>query len=104
MLDINGKIFVKDITETLFNPINGKTADGEYKIYKNGIRLYKHNGELFAYIATHDWKPFIVSCAMQGKKPRYQFALSSLDEMYFGFDTLSYSEQNLVIENAVNSI
>lgn len=104
MLNINGKIFVKDIADTLFNPINGKTADGEYKVYKNGIRLYKPNGELFAYIVTHDFAPFIVSAYMYNGKPRYMFALSSPDEIYFGFDNLSYREKQQVIENTVDSL
>ena len=104
MLNINGKIFVKNIADTLFNPINGKTADGEYKVYKNGIRIYKANGELFAYIATHDFAPFIVTAYMRNGKPRYMFALSTLDELFFGFDKLSYAEKQQIIENALDNI
>lgn len=104
MLNINGKIFVKDITETLFQPINGKTADGEYKVYKGGIRLYKPNGELFAFIATHGSAPFIVSAYMHNGKPRYMLALSTLDEIYFGFDKTSYTEKQEIIEKVVDNL
>ena len=49
----------KDFTETLFRPINGKTADGYYTFHKSkkhgtqSIRLRRADGEIFAAILSN---------------------------------------------------
>lgn len=51
----------REFTESLFNPINGKTAFGFYSYHKSkkhgteSIRLRKGNGELFALILSNGW-------------------------------------------------
>ena len=106
---LNDKIFVSkssDIVKTLFNPIEGRTADGHYKVLKNGIKLYKANGELFAFIVTHEsrYNPFIVSAWLYNGKTRYQYALTTNDEQHLGFTGLSPLQERDLILNFVYEI
>jgi hypothetical protein len=51
----------REFTETLFHPLDGKTAFGFYTFHKSkkhgtqSIRLRKGNGELFAIILSNGW-------------------------------------------------
>ena len=51
----------RDFTETLFQPLDGKTAFGYYTFHKSkkhgtqSIRFRRANGELFALILSNGW-------------------------------------------------
>ena len=102
MLNLNGKRFARNSAElvsTLFQ--SGGTACGTYKRNKNGTKLFRANGELFAYI-VHNPKQgyFAVSAGMHEGRAFYMHALCSLDERLLSFDVVPYSRQSEVIRAA----
>jgi len=80
-------------TETLFRPINGRTASGTFKKLKNQIRFFDLSGKLFAALVKnrHD-EIMLVTAADTGKGIFYSFALSTADEKRLGLSELSYSQ------------
>lgn len=87
ILTFNGNYFVvqKEFTNTLFNPLNGKTASGFYKITKDKILFHKADGELFAAFVKNAKFTGIVSATKQNGKIWYMQALCSYDaNKYFG--------------------
>lgn len=77
MIAINENLFVKnekELTDTLFNPVNGQTAQGFYKQMKHGIRLYDLQHKLVAFVRlNHD--PLIMRARLLGNgKIYYSFA------------------------------
>ena len=105
---IAGKYYAPNksaMLDTLFNPINGRTANGYYRRVKHGIRLYNVQGTLFAYIAMHEARPFIVSAStLDNGKVWYMQGLSSLDREYMGLDKLGYTQTREEIERATNEL
>ena len=80
---------------TLFKPINGKTATGTYEHKQGGLLFRKGNGEPFLMLVCNRWQEtFFVSChkTSQGKI-RFMYGLCSADESFAGLDKLRYMEQ-----------
>jgi hypothetical protein len=106
MLNLNGKRFARNSAElvsTLFQ--SGGTACGTYKRNKNGTRLYRTNGELFAYI-VHNPKQgyFAVSAGITTDgKPFYMQALCKSDKWTLGFNVVSDSVQSEIIRAAFSN-
>jgi hypothetical protein len=103
MLNINNVIFTKnsnEFIETLFKPINGCTAYGTYKRVKGGIKLLDAQGKLFAFVVNNKYsEKFIVSASkLENGKTHYMYGLDSFTERVFGFDKISYIEQNNIIK------
>ena len=93
----NGSCYVRskrELVNSLFNPINGQTASGIYKILSNGIRFHKANGEPFLFlVANKHAERFFVSCSRQPDgQIRYQYSTSSIDEKTLGLPE-SYMER-----------
>jgi hypothetical protein len=84
----------KEFTESLFHPINGRTANGFYERTGGGIRLFNLQHELFAFIKSPNkqTEAFVVSAYNYAGQVRYMHALTSTAEKYLGFDPLTYSE------------
>lgn len=85
MININGLTFVRGsraLTNTLYQPINGKTADGFYRVHRNAVRLYKPNGDLFAAIVkfSDSGSCGFVSAGTHDGKPYFMQGMCSLDE------------------------
>ena len=85
----NGSCYVRsnrELVNSLFNPINGQTASGTFKVLSNGIRFYKANGEPFLFlVANKHAERFFVSCSLQPDgQIRYQHSISSIDEKTLG--------------------
>jgi hypothetical protein len=101
MIVFNGMKFAKNQTElvnSLFN--TGGTCSGLYRKTKNGTKLYKGNGELFAYIVHNDKQGyFVVSACEHDGKARYMFGLCSLDEQYLGLSGKGMAETKELIES-----
>ena len=100
----NGSCYVSsnhELMDSLFNPINGQTASGMYKVVSNGIRFYKANGEPFLFlVANKHSERFFVSCSRQPDgRIRYQYSTSSSDEK-----TLGLPESSLACCNLASSI
>ena len=103
MIEFNGLKFARNSAEmvsTLFQS-NG-TAYGTYKRTKRGTKLYRANGELFAYI-VHNPKQgyFAVSAGINSDgKPFYMHALTESDEKLLGFNAIPYGQQSAFINTA----
>ena len=92
----NGLVFVKskkDLINTLFNPIQGKTAHGLYEKTSSGYKLYKPDGSLEAFIVDNNKQGrFIVSAYYDGTAERFMFGTATLTEEWLGIADLSCSE------------
>lgn len=86
MITFNGKRYVKNasaLVDTLFT--GGGTASGIYKQTPHGTKLYKPNGDLFAYVVHNDKQGyFVVTASIYKNKPYYMQGLGSLDADYLG--------------------
>lgn len=95
MIEFNGVKFAKnnkELVESLFHA--GGTASGTYKHTARGTKLYKGNGELFAYVVHNDKQGyFVVSASLHNAKPFYMYGMNSLDAKYLGLDSLGYMAQ-----------
>jgi hypothetical protein len=94
--------------ETLFTPINGKTADGYFTRHKSkkrgtrAIRLFHGNGEIFAVIVSNGRDGQARSASTRNGKVWAMFCLTDHDEKYLGFDLVRYSEQGQVCVDIVD--
>ena len=105
MITFNGLTFAKnanELVESLFINDGTGTASGLYKTTKRGTKLYKPNGELFAYI-VHNSKQgyFVVSASMREGKPFYMFSICSLDEKYLGIDKIGMLDLHNLVKSFV---
>lgn len=81
------------LAESLFRA--GGTANGTYKVRKNGVLFLKPDGEPFAFLVANRGERFFVSCSRQeGGRIRYMFSTSSLDELRLGLAGLGYAACN----------
>lgn len=107
-LTIGNRIFApsKDaMIETLFRPVNGRTADGHYRIFKGGVQLFDAQGDLFAFLVVNGHnEQFFVSAVMDNGRAHYMFALSSMDEKELGVEGMGYMEQNEAAMTAAKSL
>jgi hypothetical protein len=70
------------------------SANGTYKVLRNGILFSNAKGEPFAWLsANRDCACFFVSCSKSDGKIRYMHALSSVDAQVLGVSELSWSDQ-----------
>ena len=100
----NGSCYVRsnrELVNSLFNPINGQTASGTFKVLSNGIRFHKANGEPFLFlVANKHSERFFVSCSRRPDgRIQYQFSISSIDEK-----TLGLPKSYLACYNLASSI
>ena len=87
MITINGKKYAKNDAEfidTLFQ--GGGTAHGFYKTGKNGIKLFDHKKNLFAFVVNnrHNEQFFVDASIKPDGKSHYMFGTSSLTEKILG--------------------
>lgn len=90
----------RGMTETLFTPIDGKTAAGFYQKRKRGILFSRPSGEPWFFLVANKWgERFFISCGQVNGKTFYMHAMSGRDESLLGIDGMKYSErQNLAAE------
>jgi hypothetical protein len=94
--------------ETLFTPINGKTADGYFTRHKSkkhgtrAIRLFHGNGEIFAVIVSNGRDGQARSASTRNGKVWAMFCLTDHDEKHLGFDTIKCSEQGRICVEIVD--
>ena len=96
----NGSCYVRsnrELVNSLFNPINGQTASGTFKVVSNGIRFYKPNGEPFLFlVANQHSERFFVSCSSQSNgRIYYNYSTSSTDAKALGLPESSLACYNL---------
>lgn len=96
-LTIGVAIFVaskRAIADTLFKPIDGRTASGYFRLRKGGAAFYKPDGTLFAFLVCNSHgERFFVSASIHDGRPVYMFALSTPDETRLGLAGLDYAAQ-----------
>jgi hypothetical protein len=108
----NGLVFTDKagFVETLFSPINGKTADGYFTRHKSkkhgtrAIRLFHGNGEIFAVIVSNGRDGQARSASIHNGKVWAMFCLTDHDEKYLGFDLVRYSELGQVCVDIVDAV
>jgi hypothetical protein len=80
--------------ETLFQPINGRTASGTFKKLKNQIRFFDLSGKLFASVVKNSiGEILLISTTKTEKGIFYSYALTSSDQKTLGIDKMTYSEE-----------
>lgn len=91
MLIFNGKAYAKsdkEFTESLFKPINGRTCNGFYRKVSDGIKLFRPDWALEAFLVDRQNEKFAVSASIVNGKPRYMFACSSYTEKWLGLNNM----------------
>jgi hypothetical protein len=91
MLTFNGKTYAKsnkEFTESLFKPINGMTCNGFYRKVKGGIKMFRPDWTLEAFIVNRPNEKFVVSASVVNGKPRYMFGLCSYAEKWLGLEEI----------------
>ena len=86
MIELYGRTYAsnnKQVLDTLFDPINGRTANGYYKETDSGVMLYDLQGKARAFMRNDGFGPVTVSETKQGT--RYMFGLCSVDADWLGF-------------------
>ena len=94
----SGLVFTskRDFTETLFSPINGKTANGYFTIHKSakhgtrGVKLHRGNDTPFAIIVSNGRYGEVKSVSIQDGKEWTMNALTANDAIELGFRDLGY--------------
>lgn len=86
----------KELVNSLF--VSGGTFDGTYKALKTGVRLYKGNGELFAFIVNNSrGEQFAVSAGVTKEgKPFYMYGLNSRDREYLNLPIYGPDEREAI--------
>lgn len=79
---------------------------GYYKKLKNGVRLYDHNKEAFAFIFDNGRSDRgVVSCRKHGNGYRYQYCTMTIDEKILGFnDGLRYCDSVALADRVLNEL
>lgn len=87
MIEFNGRKYAKNANELVNSLFTGSgTAHGMYKTTKNGTKIYKPDGSLFAYI-VHNAKQgyFAVSAFTFHGKPFYMNGTTAEADHFLGF-------------------
>lgn len=95
----SGLIFTskRDFTETLFHPINGKTADGYFTAHRSAkhgtraLRFHHGNGELFALIISNGRDASARTAWKQDGKVWNLYGLTDEGKRLLGFHGMSYA-------------
>lgn len=89
----------KSLVQSLFSPINGRTASGTWQKLKGGILFRDPKGEKRAFLVINKWgEKFFVSCYEQNAKTFYMNALSTKDEEFLGLKGATMSEESRIAE------
>lgn len=95
----------RKMIDTLFEPINGKTAAGFYQKRARGILFSRPNGKPWFFLVANKWgERFFVSCGQVDGRVFYMHALSQRDEETLGIDGLKYSQIRELAESVWNSV
>ncbi len=83
------------VVDSLFRPVNGRTASGFYKTRKTGVAFHKADGALFAFlVCNRHGERFFVSASTDSGRPRYMFSTSTPDEERLGIAGLGWTAQH----------
>lgn len=81
--------------DTLFQPIDGRTAAGTYKRTAGGVTFYTLAGEPFAHLVINrqNARFFVTASRAASGRVWYMHALSTPDADRLGLSGLTYSEE-----------
>ncbi len=84
------------LVDTLFHPVNGRTANGYCVKRKGGVAFHKPDGEIFAFlVCNRHGERFFVSVGTNGAEQTvYMHSTSSADEARLGLAGLRYLAQH----------
>jgi hypothetical protein len=105
VLNIGNAAFTleKEMIDTLFQPINGKTAAGFYKKRARGILFSRPSGEPWFFLVANKYgERFFVSCGQVNGRVFYMHSMSERDEQAVGINELKYSQQRELAESIWN--
>ena len=102
MITFNGKRYAKTDKEMMDSLFSGVPVVGFYKRVKDGIRLYTHQRELFAFVVIRgESTRVIVDASMQNGRPWYMHAASDATYKRIGFEPFTFASERSVINNIV---
>lgn len=105
VLNIGNSAFTtrQGMINTLFQPINGKTAAGFYNKRARGILFSRPSGEPWFFLVANKWgERFFVSCGQVNGRVFYMHSMSERDEQAVGIDGLKYSQQRELAKSIWN--
>lgn len=79
----------REVTESIFAPVNGHTAAGTFQVRKHGVLFCDLSGEPVAWICTHRPTPFLVTASASpatGGRVRFAHGLASYSARALGLD------------------
>ena len=91
--------------DTLFSPIDGRTATGTYKRNAGGVVFYTLDDKPFAYLVTRHRAQWFVSCGVNADGHLiYMQGLSDHDAALLGLHGLTYSEEMRTAERIASAL
>lgn len=95
----------REMIDTLFQPIDGKTAAGFYKKRTSGILFSRPSGEPWFFLVANKWgERFFVSCGQVNGRTVFMHSMSERDEQAVGIEGLKYSQRGELAESIWNEI
>jgi hypothetical protein len=87
----------REALDTLFAPVDGRTASGWYKRTSGGVTFYGMDGEPFAHLVINRYgERFFVTASRSPSdngRTRYMYALADRDGERLGVAGLSYGDE-----------
>ena len=105
-LTIQGRHFVssrREAIETLFAPIEGRTAHGRYKARRGGIMLYDLQDNPRVFIVNNRHGRFFVSASIHDGRYWYMHGLADSDAEWLGTSELGYAAEIAAASAAINA-
>jgi hypothetical protein len=98
-LKIGNAVFARTdaaLVETLFKPIDGKTASGLFRPRKNGVLFMRPNGEPAAFLAANPGQSKFWVTAFTGEdgRTRYMFSATDDTKAFLGIGGLGYAAES----------
>jgi hypothetical protein len=97
-LKVGNVVFARSpsaLVETLFKPIDGKTASGLFRARKNGVLFMRPDATTCGFLVANPGQGqfFVTAHKTQDQKTRYMFSTSEETERFLGLTELGYREQ-----------
>jgi hypothetical protein len=109
MIIINKQAYAKndaEFTDSLFNPINGKTCAGFYKQVKGGVKLYDAQKQIFAFVVNNKFNEqfFVSARKLDNGKTYYMHSLTDAGIQKLGFTELGYIAESNMARDIINQL
>ncbi len=101
MITVNGISFAqndKEMIDSLFKPVNGRTCQGYAKRLKDKIVFFDLQRKEIATLVRNPHGVFLVNSHVVNGKRFYQYSLGEYNKPIFGLQNLGYMAENAAIE------